>query len=114
MTLPGAPFTASNVLRMMCSLACVSTWIVTSSGIMSCSISVRTSSYSVSDAAGKPTSISLKPISTRSRKNSSFSSRLIGSINAWLPSRRSTLHQTGAFSTYSFFAQSMHVSGGIK
>ena len=74
--------TASNVLRIMCSLACVSTWIVTSSGIMFLSISARRKSYSVSDAAGNPTSISLKPISTSIWKNSIFSSRLMGSIRA--------------------------------
>ena len=39
-------------------------------------------SYSVSLAAGKPTSISLKPILTSIRKNSSFSSRLMGTIRA--------------------------------
>ena len=36
----------------------------------------------VSEAAGNPTSISLNPISTSNLKNSSFSSRLIGIINA--------------------------------
>ena len=43
----GAPLTASKVLRMICSLACVSTWIVTSCGIRFCSIRVRRNSYSV-------------------------------------------------------------------
>ena len=42
----------------------VSTWIVTSSGIRSSSISWRTKSKSGWLADGKPTSISLKPIST--------------------------------------------------
>ena len=37
---------------------------------------------SVSDAAGNPTSICLKPTSRSIWKNSIFSSRLIGSINA--------------------------------
>ena len=78
----GAPLHASNVLRMICSLACVSTWIVTSSGIILRSISALKNWYSVSEAAGKPTSISLKPILTSISKNSSFSSRLIGSISA--------------------------------
>ena len=36
----------------------------------------------VSLAAGKPTSISLKPILTSIWKNSSFSSRLMGTIRA--------------------------------
>src|SRR6201999_613134 len=42
----------------------VSTWMVTSSGIRFSSTSWRTKSKSVCDAAGKPTSISLKPILT--------------------------------------------------
>ena len=109
----GAPLTASKVLRIICSLACVNTWIVTSSGIRFCSINVRTNVYSVSEAAGNPTSISLKPIFTRSLKNSIFCSRLIGITNAWFPSRRSTLHQIGALSTYSFSAHFMHFIGGI-
>ena len=46
------------------------------------SIRVRRNSYSVSLAAGKPTSISLKPIFTSIWKNSSFSSRLMGTIRA--------------------------------
>ena len=98
--------TASKVFLIICSLACVSTCTVTSSGIMFFSINVRINWYSVSDAAGNPTSISLNPISTSSWKNSSFSSRLIGSIKAWLPSRKSTLHQIGGFSIESFLAQS--------
>ena len=36
----GAPLTASNVFLIICSLACVRTWIVTSSGIIFCSINV--------------------------------------------------------------------------
>ena len=58
----GAPFTASKVRRMMWSRHWVSTWMVTSWGMRSSSMSLRRNSYSVSDAAGKPTSISLKPI----------------------------------------------------
>ena len=57
----------------------------------------RRISYSVSEEAGKPTSISVKPISHRVWKNSSFCSRFMGFTRAWLPSRRSTLHQTGAW-----------------
>ena len=110
----GAPFTASNVFLIMCGLACVSTCIVTSSGIMFFSISVRQNSYSVSEAAGKPISISLNPTSTNILKNSSFSSRLIGSTRAWLPSLKSTEHQIGALSMYSLFTQSLHLTGGIK
>ena len=51
----------------------------------------------LSDAAGNPISISLKPILTKSLKNSSFSSRLIGIIRDWFPSLRSTEHHTGGF-----------------
>ena len=62
MTARGAPCTASKVLRMMWSRHWVSTCTVTSSGMRFSSISLRRNSYSVSLAAGKPTSISLKPI----------------------------------------------------
>ena len=48
------------------------------------------------DAAGKPTSISAKPTSSSRSNMRSFSCTFIGSIRAWLPSRRSTLHQRGA------------------
>ena len=61
------------------------------------SISRRTKSNSVCDAEGKPTSISLKPIFTSISNMRSLRSLSIGSISAWLPSRRSTLHQTGAW-----------------
>src|SRR5258708_3888821 len=69
--------------------------MVTSSGIIFCSISSRTKSKSVSDAAGKPTSISLKPIVQSSLNIRALRSESIGSIRAWLPSRRSTAHQIG-------------------
>src|SRR4051812_17718322 len=49
-------------------------------------------------AAGKPTSISLKPIFTRALNMRILRSGSIGSIRAWLPSRRSTLHHSGALS----------------
>ena len=91
-----APRTASKVLRMSSSRACTSTCTVTSSGMCPPSIKVRKISYSVSEAEGKPTSISLKPTSTRVWKNFSFSSMPMGVTRAWLPSRRSTLHQIGA------------------
>src|SRR5262249_9134936 len=52
-------------------------------------------SKSVSDAAGKPTSISLKPISQSSLNMRVLRSESMGSISAWLPSRRSTAHQIG-------------------
>ena len=51
---------------------------------------------SVSDAAGNPTSISLKPISTSALNILCFLPESIGSTRAWFPSRRSTLHQIGA------------------
>ena len=62
-------------------------------------MSVRTQSNSVCEAEGKPTSISLKPMRTSILNISSFSSTFIGSTSAWLPSRRSTEHQMGAFSS---------------
>ena len=90
-----APRQASKVRSISSGRLCVSTWMVTSSGIIFCSISSRTKSKSVSDAAGKPTSISLKPISTSSLNIRVLRSESIGSISAWLPSRRSTAHQIG-------------------
>jgi hypothetical protein len=74
----------------------VSTWIVTSSGTMSYSIRVRMKSKSVWLADGNPTSISLYPIRTSSWNIRRLRSMDIGSISAWLPSRRSTAHQRGA------------------
>src|SRR6185295_4774325 len=70
--------------------------MVTSLGIIFCSISWRTKSKSVSDAAGKPTSISLKPIWQSSLNIRVLRSESIGSTSAWLPSLRSTAHQIGA------------------
>src|SRR5450755_5081982 len=57
---------------------------------------VRTKSKSVWDAEGNPTSISLYPIRTRSWNIDSFRAGLIGSIRAWLPSRRSVESHRGA------------------
>ena len=59
------------------------------------SISLRTKSNSTCEAEGKPTSISLKPIATSVSNMRSLRAMSIGSISAWLPSRRSTLHQIG-------------------
>src|SRR5262249_5826956 len=56
----------------------------------------RTKLKSVSEADGKPTSISLKPSFTSVSNMRSLRSGPIGSISAWLPSRKSTLHQIGA------------------
>ena len=55
----GAPTSDSQVRAINSSRACVSTWIVTSSGIRSSSISIRIKSKSGCEAEGKPTSISL-------------------------------------------------------
>lgn len=67
-----APRTASKVLRISSSRACTRTCTVTSSGICPPSIRVRRISYSVSEAEGKPTSISLKPQSTKVWKSEFF------------------------------------------
>ena len=91
----GAPRRDSMVRRISSSRACVITMMVTSSGISFCSMRSRTVWKSVSDADGKPTSISLRP-TAHSVLNSRFLvSRLMGSNSAWLPSRRSVLHHTG-------------------
>ncbi len=90
-----APRTESKVRRISSSRDCVRTWIVTSSGIKSSSTSLRTKSKSVCDAEGNPTSISLNPIFTSCRNMRSFRSASIGSISAWLPSRKSVDSQIG-------------------
>src|SRR5208282_5925082 len=59
-------------------------------------MSRRLNANSVFDAEGKPTSISLKPHFTRVWKSSSFWLTFMGTASAWLPSRKSTLHQRGA------------------
>lgn len=69
-----APSIASNVLFNICGRIWLKTWIVTSSGMRFSSINVRMNENSVSDAAGKPTSISLNPSFTRYEKKYSFSS----------------------------------------
>ena len=81
---------------MSSSRHCVSTWIVTSSGIMSSSTRRRTKSKSVWLAEGNPTSISLNPMATSVWNIRALRSGSIGSMSAWLPSRRSTAHQRGA------------------
>ena len=91
-----APFTDSRDRVMRSSLHWQRIWIATSLGMRPSSIRRRVKSNSIWEADGKPTSISLKPILTSRSKNSIFSSTLIGWASAWLPSRRSTLHQTGA------------------
>ena len=53
-------------------------------------------------AAGKPTSISLKPIFTSASNMRRLRAGSIGSISAWLPSRRSTEHHSGALSMTTF------------
>ena len=74
------------------SRACVSTWIVTSSGmqVLARSACARSRTRSATPT-GKPTSISLKPIATSVSNMRSLRAMSIGSISAWLPSRRSTL-----------------------
>src|ERR1700745_843768 len=56
----------------------------------------RLKANSVLEAEGKPTSISLKPHWTRAFKSPSSWLTFMGTARAWLPSRRSTLHQRGA------------------
>ena len=79
--------------------ACTSTWMVTSSGMRLRSMSSRTKSKSGWEAAGKPTSMCLKPMWVISAHICSFWATVMGSTSAWLPSRRSTAHQSGARSS---------------
>src|SRR3954451_18587073 len=53
-------------------------------------------------ADGEPTSISLNPIFTSSENIFSWRAGSIGSISAWLPSRRSTEHHSGALVVTTF------------
>src|SRR5262245_54374879 len=76
--------------------------MVTSSGTRSSSSSERVKSKSAFDAAGKPTSISLKPSPSRSAKSRRLRAGSIGLASAWLPSRRSVEHQIGARSSTTF------------
>src|SRR5688572_14198191 len=80
---------------MSSSRAWVSTMMVTSSGIRFCSMRSRAVRKSVSDADGKPISISLRPTEHSVLNRRFLVSRLMGSNRAWLPSRRSVLHHTG-------------------
>ena len=91
-----APASDSMVRAISAGRAGVSTSIVTSSGMCPFSMRVRTKLKSVCDAAGKATSISLKPILQSILNMPSLRSASIGSKRAWLPSRRSVLIQTGA------------------
>ena len=75
------PASASKVFEIISSLDCVKTWIVTSDGIFLCSINCLTKLKSVSDAAGKPTSISLKPIWQSNSNILIFLSFPIGSMS---------------------------------
>ncbi|MDQ1103463.1 hypothetical protein QE405_000747 [Nocardioides zeae] len=93
---------------MRSSRAWVSTEIRTSSGTRSSSISWRTKSKSVWLAAGKPTSISLKPMRTSRSNIERLRAGVIGSIRAWLPSRRSVESHRGAWVIF----RSGHVRSG--
>src|SRR5690554_3736646 len=92
-----APTQDSTVRRIRSSRDCVRTMMVTSSGMRLSSTSLRTKSKSVCEADGKPTSISLKPIFTSWSNMRSLRSTFMGSINDWLPSRKSVLIQMGGW-----------------
>src|SRR5579862_1529751 len=91
-----APASDSTVRSIKSSRACTSTWSHTSSGARFSSMSRRLNANSVFEADGKPISISLNPIFTSVWKSSSFWLTFMGTASAWLPSRKSTLHQRGA------------------
>src|SRR6185369_925028 len=91
-----APTNDSKVRSMRSSRAWTRTWSQTSFGARFSSIRRRLKVNSVLDAEGKPTSISLNPHRTSVWKSSSFWLTFMGTASAWLPSRRSTLHQVGA------------------
>ena len=80
----------------------VRTWMVTSSGMRWSSMSSRRKLKSGWLALGKPTSISLKPIATTASNMRRLRAGSIGSMRAWLPSRRSTEHHSGALVIWRF------------
>jgi hypothetical protein len=86
--------------------------MVTSSGITRSSISSRQKSNSVCEAEGKPISICLKPVATSRSNMRRLRCRSMGSISAWLPSRRSTLHHSGARDSFAS-GQRRSVSGAM-
>ena len=92
----GMPMQASRVRSMSSPRDWVSTEMVTSSGIAPSSTRERTKSKSVWEAAGKPISISLKPMLTSRSKMARLAWGPMGSMRDWLPSRRSVLSQRGA------------------
>ena len=91
-----APIKDSTVRSIKSSRACTKTWSHTSSGARFSSMRRRLKVNSVLDAEGKPTSISLNPILTSVWNSSNFWETFMGTARAWLPSRKSTLHQRGA------------------
>ena len=105
------PVRASKLREMSSDRDCVRTWTQTSSGISPSSIKRRQKSKSGAEAEGKPTSISLNPISTSASNICFLRGTSIGSISAWLPSRRSTEHQRGA-SVMALLGQVRSVRGG--
>src|SRR5882762_3163259 len=98
----GAPRSPSYVRSISSGRHWVRTWMVTSSGIRSSSIRWRRKSKSGRLALGKPTSISLKPMATTASNRRSLRAGSIGSMRAWLPSRRSTEHHRGALVIWRF------------
>jgi hypothetical protein len=91
-----APSRLSKLRTIRSRRDCVSTWMATSSGTRPVCTSPLMKSNSVAPALGKPTSISFRPTFTSRSKKRVFFSASIGSINAWLPSRRSVDSQRGA------------------
>src|SRR5450759_3828184 len=91
----GAPMIDSTVRAIRSVRAWVSTEIVTSSGSPP-STTELTKSKSIWLAEGKPISISLKPIFTSRSNIRRLRRGSIGSVSAWLPSRRSVDSQRGA------------------
>src|SRR5450830_1762527 len=91
----GAPVIDSTVRAIRSVRAWVSTEIVTSSGTPP-STTERTKSKSIWLAEGKPISISLKPIFTSRSNIRRLRRGSIGSMSAWLPSRRSVDSHRGA------------------
>jgi hypothetical protein len=92
-----APASDSTVRSIKSSRACTSTWSHTSSGARFSSMSRRLKVNSVFEADGKPTFDFLEADFHERLEQAPVSAlTFIGTASAWLPSRKSTLHQRGA------------------
>jgi hypothetical protein len=95
-TIARAPRSASKVRAISSSRACVSTWMVTSSGIRLL-LDQLAHEVEVGLRGRREADLDLLEADLHQLlEHARLRAASIGSISAWLPSRRSTLHQCGA------------------